>query len=188
MDLLKYIEKHYFGRKLKYLLIYLAIGLLILCTLSGKSRREIQSMAVSPNEQFVVFFETGEGHKIRCYCMDGTQAFEYLIPSELSAGGHCVVWYESDVLCTLFYRTDKIVRFSSDGEILSVSESELEEDPPKFPGFNRKATQLVYEGKNADIIYGDPIELGYWLFGSERYLAVKLENGETTTLLSWTAS
>ena len=187
MDLLKFIKKLFHGRKLKNLLIYLVIGSLILCTLSGKSRRQIQSMAVSANEQFVAFFETGDGYKICCYCVDGVQAYEYLIPSELSAGGHCVVWYESDVLCTLFYRTDKVVRFSPDGEIISISESTLDEDPPKFPGFERKTAKLIYEGKQADIIYGNPFALSYWLFGSKRYVDVRYENGETKTLLSWTA-
>lgn len=188
MNLFKLIKQSFSSRAKKHLLIYLVIGLLILCTLSGKSRRQIQSAAVSANEKFIAVFETGEGHKIRCYCVDGSQAFEFLIPSELSAGGHCVVWYESDVLCALFYRTDKIARFSQDGEIMSISESKLEADLPKFPGFNRKATQLIYEGKDVNIICGDPFALGYWLFNLERNLVIEFENGETKTLLSWTAS
>ena len=186
MDLLKDIKKILMNRNLKLLLIYSAIGLLIICTLSGKSRREIQSISVSADEQYVGFFETGEGFKLRCYSVDGRQTFEYEIPSDLSAGGHCVVWFESDVLHALFYRTKKIASFLPDGTLINVSESKLDEYPPEFPGFYRKDTQLIYNGKNIEILYSKN-SFAYWLLGAERCLKVVFPDGQETTIVSWTA-
>lgn len=188
MNLLKRFKKNLTRSELNLLLISLIIGLLTMCILSGKSRRDIESLAVSHDEQYIAFFETGEGYKLRCYNVNSFQSFEYTIPSELSAGGHCVVWFETDTLCALFYRTNKVVSFSLDGIVINVSESGRDEYPAMFPGFSKKGSQYIYEGKDVDIIYNKCNVFAYWLFGSERYLTVKSKNGETTTLLSWTAA
>lgn len=47
------------GRRLKVLLCYVVFGLLMVAFFSGKSRVDIESIAVSPNEQYVACFETG---------------------------------------------------------------------------------------------------------------------------------
>ena len=187
MDLLKRIKQHFTRNKLKHFLVCLAIGLLVMCLLCGKSRRDIESLAVSPDEQYVAFFETGEGYKLRCYRVGGSQSFEYAIPSELSAGGFCVVWFEADTVCALFYRTNKIAHFSTDGTLLNISESNWEEYPSEFPGFDKKGAQYIYEGTNVHVIYNKRNMFSYWLFGAERYLTVKSKNGNMTTLLSWSA-
>ena len=188
MDSHKRLMQHFTGRKLTWLLISLAVGLLLMCLLSGKSRRDIESLAVSSDEQYVAFFETGEGYKLRCYRVDGSQSFEYAIPSELSAGGFCVVWFESDTVCALFYRTNKVAHFSPDGTLLNIYESNWEEYPSAFPGFDKKGTQYIYEGNHIDIIYNKRNIFAYWLFGAERQLAVDSNNGEKTILLSWSAT
>ena len=187
MILLKYLKKNFRFNEANGLLICLAISLLVMCILSEKSRRDIESMAVSADERYVAFFETGEGYKLCSYRVDGLQSFEYAIPSELSAGGHCAVWFESDILCVLFYRTNKVAYFSIDGTIINITENEQEEYPSMFPGFSKKGSQYVYEGTSVDISYNKCNIFEYWLFGFERYVTVKSKNGETTTLLSWSA-
>lgn len=188
MNLSKYLKKNFTVKELNLLLICITIGLLILCLLSGKTRRDIESMAVSPDEQYIAFFETGEGHMLRCYRVDGFQSFEYAIPSELSAGGHCVVWFEADTLCALFYRTKKVVRFSLDGTIVNVSKNNWDGYPLAFPGFSKKDSQYIYKGEHIDVIYNKRSIVAYWLFGFERYLTVKSQNGEIMSLLSWSAA
>ena len=188
MNLFVHLKEKITVRELKLLLICIIIGLLIMCLFSGKTRRDIESMAVSPNEQYIAFFETGEGYILRCYHIDGFQSFEYAIPAELSAGGHCVVWFEPDTLCALFYRTNKVARFSLDGTNVNFSKSDRDEYPPVFPGFSRKAAQYVYEGENIDVIYNRQSFLAYWLFNLDRELIVKSKNDKSVTLLSWSAT
>ena len=85
MDI-KYFVKRLSGRKLKVLLCYVVFGLLIVAFFSGKSRVDIESIAVSPNEQYVACFETGNGHKIHCFHSDGSLAFTYNISADISSG------------------------------------------------------------------------------------------------------
>lgn len=188
MDLLRHIKQSLTRHKLKHLLFSLVLGLLIMCLLSGKSWRDIESLAVSPDEQYVAFFETDEGYKLRCYRVDGSQSFECDIPSELSAGGFCAVWFESDIVCALFYRTHKIARFSLDGSLLNISESNLEEYPPAFPDFEKKGAQYIYAGNHIDVIYNKRNVFAYWLFGAERLLTARSNNGESVVLLHWSAT
>lgn len=174
-------------RRLKILLCYVVFGLLMVAFFSGKSRIDIESIAVSPNEQYVACFETGTGHKIHCFHSDGSMAFTYNIPVNISSGGHCTLWFEDDILCALFYRTDKILFFALDGSILNIADTTAEDSPPKFPSFSRRYRQYVFDGNEIDVVYDKGSFLGYWLFGSERYLAITPKSGETKIVYSWTA-
>lgn len=174
-------------RRLKMLLCYVVFGLLMVAFFSGKSRIDIESIAVSPNEQYVACFETGTGHKIHCFHSDGSMAFTYNIPVNISSGGHCTLWFEDDILCALFYRTDKILFFALDGSILNIADTTAEDSPPKFPSFSRRYRQYVFDGNEIDVVYDKGSFLGYWLFGSERYLAITPKSGETKIVYSWTA-
>lgn len=176
------------GRRLKMLLCCVVFGLLMVAFFSGKSRVDIESIAVSPNEQYVACFETGNGHKIHCFHSDGSMAFTYSIPVDISSGGHCTLWFEDDILCALFYRTDKIIYFTLDGSILNIADNTAEDSPSKFPSFSRRYRQFVFEGNVIDVVYDKGSFLGYWLFGSERYLAITPKSGETKIVYSWTAN
>ena len=57
MNLFVHLKEKITVRELKLLLICIIIGLLIMCLFSGKTRRDIESMAVSPNEQYIAFFD-----------------------------------------------------------------------------------------------------------------------------------
>ena len=105
------------------LLCYFAIGLLIMAFSYGKRSIDLESIAVSFDEQYIACFETGNGNKIRCFNSDGYMTFVYDIPSDISAGGYCSLWFEEHILCARFYRTDKIVYFATDGNIQKISNS-----------------------------------------------------------------
>lgn len=186
MDFL-FFKERLSGRRLKKLLCYVVFGLLMVAFFSGKSRVDIESIAVSPNEQYVACFETGNGYKIHCFHSDGSMAFTYNIPADISSGGHCTLWFEDDILCALFYRTDKILYFTLDGSILNIADNTAEESPPKFPSFSRRYHQYVFDGNEIDVVYDEGSFLGYWLFGSERYLVITLKSGETKIVYTWTA-
>lgn len=174
-------------RKLKMLLCYVVFGLLMVTIFSGKSRIDIESMAVSPNEQYIACFETGNGYKIRCFNSDGSMAFTYNIPVDISAGGHCTLWFEDDILCAMFYRTGKIVYFTSRGSLLKIVTDTTEETYPEFPSFSQRHHQYVFDGNEIDVVYRKGSFLEYWLLGSERYLAITTKSGETKIVYSWTA-
>lgn len=181
------IKERLSGRKLKKLMCYVVFGLLMVTFFSGKSRVGIESIAVSPNEQYIACFETGSGHKIHCFLSDGSMAFTYNIPVYISSGGHCTLWFEDDILCALFYRTDKILYFTLDGTILNIADSTAEESPPKFPSFSQRYRQYVFDGNEIDVVYEKGSFLGYWLLGSERYLGITYKSGETKIVFAWTA-
>lgn len=175
-------------RRLQTLLLSLLFGLLMMFSFSGKYRIDLESIAVSQNEQLVACFETGRGHRIRCFYTDGSSAFDYIIPSEISSGGHCALWFDEDVLCALFYRTDTIVHFAFDGSILSITNDYTGDAPPKFPSFSHNRCQYVFEGNEIDVVYDKGSFLGYWFLGSERYLAITPQNEETQIIYAWTAT
>lgn len=175
------------GRRLKALLCYVVFGLLLVFLFSGKSHADLKSIAVSPNEQYIACFETGSGYKIRCFHSDGSLAFDFGILPEISAGGYCTLWFEDEVLCALFYRTDILVSFSMDGTILEIVNHTPEERPPEFPSFSHKGSQYVFDGNEIDVVYNKGSFLGYWFFGSERYLSITPKGGETRIVYAWTA-
>lgn len=174
-------------RRLIVLLCFVVFGLLMMSLFSGKSRIDLETIAVSPDEQYIACFETGRGHKIRCFCSDGSLAFDYEILPDVSGGGYCTLWFEDDVLCVLFYRTDKIAYFSMDGTILKITDHITEDRPPEFPSFVREGHQFVFAGNAIDVIYEKGSFFGYWFFGSDRYLAIKSHSGEMKVVYSWTA-
>ena len=172
---------------LKMLLLCVALGLLTVALFSGKSRIDLEAIAVSSDEQYIACFETGNGHKIRCFHADGSIAFIYDIPVDISSGGHCTLWFEDDILCALFYRTKKIVSFNMSGTILEISAEMSEELRPEFPSFAYSNHQYIFDGKEIDVVYNKGNLLDYWFFGAERYLAIIPESGEMKILRSWTA-
>ena len=172
---------------LKMLLLCVALGLLAVALFSGKSRIDLEAIAVSSDEQYIACFETGNGHKIRCFHADGSIAFIYDIPVDISSGGHCTVWFENDTLCALFYRTGKIVSFSLNGTILGISPDATEESHPEFLSFAKNGHQYIFDGKEIDVIYNKRNLVEYWFFGAERYLAIKSESGEMKIIDSWNA-
>lgn len=176
------------GRRLKVLMYSVAFGLLIMFVFSGKSHVDLEAIAVSPNEQYIACFETGTGHKIRCFHSDGSLAFDYSILPDISAGGYCTLWFEDDVLCVLFYRTDKIIHFALDGTILNITDSTTKESPPAFPSFFQNGHKYIYAGREIEVVYDKGSFFGYWLFGVERYLAISPKNGETKIVYAWTAT
>lgn len=169
------------------LLISVILGLLGMMVFVGKSNITLDAIAVSPDEQYIACFETGSGHKIRCFRADGFLSFVYDIPVDISEGGYCSLWFEDSELCVLFYRSDKIVRFALDGTILETVNSTVGEIPPKYPSFYREERKYIYDGKKIDVMYDKKDFLGYWVFGAERCLTITSENGEEKIVYAWTA-
>ncbi len=186
MEFLNFKER-LLGCRLKELLCFVVLGLLLVLFFSGKSHIDLETIAVSPNEQYIACFETGDGDKIRCFYSDGSLAFDFDILPEISAGGYCTLWFEDDVLLVLFYRTDKVVSFSMDGAILKIADYAAEERPPEFPSFSKRGNQYIYDGDEIDVVYYRGSFLEYWLFGSERYLAITPKSGETKIVYAWKA-
>ena len=75
-----------------------------------------------------------------------------------------------------------------DGRVLEIVDNTIEESPLEFPSFSRKGQQYVFEGNEIDVVYAKGSFLGYWLFGSERYLAITPKSGDTIIVYSWTAT
>lgn len=185
-DFLNYIGQEV-RKNWKLLLWCVLIGSILTSLFSGKSNVELNAITVSPNEQFVACFGNNGGNKIHCFHADGTLSFVYDIPLELSSGGHCVLWFENNVLCALFYRTNKIVSFSMDGSVLSIADDVNAKKRPEYPSFSRQSHQYVYEGNEIDVVYDTGGFFGYWILGAERYLAITLKNGETIKAIAWVA-
>lgn len=185
-DFLNYTKQHV-TKNWKLLLWSLLIGFILISLFSGKSNVALNAIAVSPNEQFVACFGNNGGYRIHCFHADGTLAFVYDIPLELSSGGHCVLWFENNELCALFYRTNKIVSFSMDGSVLSITDDVNAKKRPEYPSFSLQLHQYIYEGNEIDVIYDTGGFFRYWILGAERYLAITLKNGETIKVLAWVA-
>lgn len=182
-----YLKEKLSAHRLKVLLFCVLLGLLLVAFISGKSRVDLESIAVSANEQYIACFETGNGHKIHCFRSDGSMAFTYNIPVDISSGGHCTLWFEDDTLCALFYRTDKIVYFTTSGTIQKISMDATEESRSQFSSFSYRDHQYVFDGSEISVIYNKAGFLQYWLLGAERYLAVIPKTGEMNVVYSWTA-
>lgn len=176
------------NRKAKVLICSLVLGFLIAVLFSGKSNYCLKSIAVSPNEEYIVCFEASGTRTIHCYRADGSLAFNYEVPTNVSAGGNCALWFDNDVICALFYRTDKILHFTLDGKILKSSENSVEDIYPQYPYFTKKANHYVYSGEKIIVTYDEESFVGYWLLEKERYLAITTPDGDTKTLLAWTAT
>ena len=183
-----FLKKRLSNSSVKKLLCYIAIGLLMVGLSRGRSRIAIDSMAVSPDEQYVACFVTGNGYKIHCLNADGSLNFTYNIPTDISSGGHCTLWFDVNILCALFYRTNKIVHFALDGSIMNISDYAGEEYPPEFPSFSQKSRQYVFEGNEITVVYDKASFFGYWLLGAKRSLAFTTKNGETKLVYAWTAT
>jgi len=177
------------GHELKKLLCYIILGLIMSSFFYGKPYLSVYmgSIAVSPNEQYIACYEASAERRILCLYADGSTVFTYNIPVDLSAGGNCSLWFEDDALCAFFYRTHKMVCFTSSGSIQSIVDSTVEKYPPKFPSFSRKGHQYVFDGDKINVVYDDGSFLGYLLFGSERSLAITPTGGETKMVFAWTA-
>ena len=185
---MEFFKEMFSKRRLKVLLFSVIFGLLIMFLFSGKSHINLEAIAVSPDEQYIACFETGNGRKIRCFRADGSLAFDYEISADISAGGNCTLWFEEDVLCVLFYRTEKIAHFAMDGTIQEIVDNTSKETPPEYPSFSQKERKYIFDGNEIDVVYNKRTFLGYWLFGAERYLAITLTNGETKIVYAWTAA
>ena len=172
----------------RVLLYYVSFGVLMTLLFSGKTSITLEAIAVSPDEQYIACFERGDEHKILCFSSDASLAFDFNIPPDISAGGHCTLWFEDDMLCALFYRTDKIAYFALDGTILNIVADTTEESPSEFPSFFRRGYQYVFEGNEIDVVYDKGSFLGYWLLGAERYLAVTPKSGDRKVIYAWTAT
>lgn len=175
-------------RKMVMLLCSAALGLFMIFSFSGKSRVDIEAITVSPDERYIAYFETGRGYKIRCFHSDASLSFEFDIPSDVSAGGHCALWFDEDVLCVFFYRTDKIAKFTPDGTMLYIADYKEDKYPPKFPSFIHKNHQYIYEGREITVVYDKKSFLEYWFFNSKRFLAITTTEGKENVVDSWSVS
>lgn len=174
-------------RNLIVLLCSVVFGLLMMLSFSGKSRTDIETIAVSADEEYVACFETGREHRIRCFRADGTLVYDFSIPYDISAGGYCTLWFEDQMLCVLFYRTETVAYLSMNGTIIDLVDYTAEDRPPEFASFSRAGRQYIYSGDKIDVIYNKRGFLGYWFFGAERYLAIT-PKGETINITyTWTA-
>lgn len=180
-------KKRLSSLNLKVLVYSVVLGLFLMSLFSGKSNVVLKAIAVSPSEQYVACFGNGEGYKIHCFRADGTLAFAYDIPLEISSGGNCTLWFENDVLCALFYRTNRIVSFSMDGTLLGIDDNTTEETPPEYPSFSYRSHQYVYDGNEISVVYDTGGFFGYWIFGAERYLAITPKNKGTIIVMTWIA-
>ncbi len=171
----------------KILLISVVIGLVLDLLCSGKPFLSLsfEDIAVSNDEQYIACFEPL--HKIHCFRSDGSIAYTFDITPELSAGGKCTLWFDGDLLCVLFYRTDKIAYISSNGEVVDIVDNSSNDYSDEFHSFSKKGSKYVFNGNEVEVTYDKRNFLGYWLFGSERYLSVTPKGGETKIIYAWTA-
>ena len=182
-NLLKMAKKNWY-----ILLLTLIVGLFCALLFSNKSNKDIETIAVSPDEKYIAYFETGDGHKIRCFQNDGTLAFDYYIPSEMSAGGYCTLWFDGNVLFVLFYRTDKVARFTMNGTTISIDDYTDQNYPPKFMFFSYSRNKYSYIGTRIDVVYDRQSFLGYWLLNRERCAMVVFKDGTRLVLDRWSST
>lgn len=175
------------GRNLKMLILFSVVGILLVSIFNGKCRVDLQTLAVSPDEQYVACFETGRGSIIRCFHADGLLAFEYEAPLDIGNGGYCAIWFEEDELCALFYKTHNVVHFAMDGTILNITDGTDMEYPPNFPSFKKQRRKYIFDGNKIEVVYNKQTFAGYWFFGAERYLEIIPKSGEPIIVYSWTA-
>ncbi len=174
-------------KRRRAILIFAVIAVVFCFLFAGKSNSTIEAISVSPSEEYIACFDAVSQYRIICFRTDGTLAFEYEIPSDISAGGHCTLWFEDDRLCAFFYRTHKTVRFSNDGAILGVTENADEHERDQFDGFSAARHQLVYDGKQIKVTYEKRSFWGYWFGEQARYLSVTSLNGEKLVIYEWNA-
>ena len=183
-EFLKTLDKY--RVKPMYLILLLAIGFLSVLLFSGKSNVDINAIAVSPDEEYVAFFETGRGHIIYCYDTAGSLMFRFDIPSTFDAGGHCSLWFDGDNLCAYFFRTKITAYLSMDGSVVNTTENAIEQNPIKYPSFSQINGQYVFKGEEIDVTY-NKASVSFWFFGKDRYLKITSKSGDTQMLLSWNA-
>lgn len=178
------------GYRLIMLILSVVLGLILTLLFSGKPylSLELEAIAVSPDEQYIACFEPSKEDRIYCFHADGSLGFEYTIPSEISAGGYCSLWFEDGILCALFYRTDKILSFALNGTILKISNGPHVDSLPKFPSFSIVGHKYVFDGNNIDVVYDKKSWGEYFCFNSERYLEITTSSGINNVVLSWTAT
>ena len=182
-----YRKERLSGKKLILFLSCVVFGLLLTLLFNGKMNIDFETIAVSPDEEYVACFETGVSNKILCFNSDGSLRFDFDIPTDISSGGYCTLWFEDNILCALFYRTDKVVHFSTEGTILRIVDNTLSESPPEFLSFSKEGHQYVFTGNEISVVYEKRGLFDYWLFGAERYLAITNKDGNTNVVLVWTA-
>lgn len=176
------------------ILFSIALGLIIMAVFPGKKSAALKSIAVSGDEQYIACYEWTEllgknNHKARilCFRSDGSLAFEFDILPEFSAGGACTLWFENDMLCILFYRTDIIVHYAMNGVMIDTVDDTTEEYPSKFPAFDRAGPKYVFDGNKIDVVYDHGSFWGYMFCGTERKLTITTEKGEAQVVWAETA-
>lgn len=185
---MKDLLNHVFPPRRRLAILVFTVIAVVLCFLfAGKSNSTIEAISVSPNGEYVACFEAVSKYQISYFRKDGTLAFEYEIPSDISAGGHCTLWFEDDCLCAFFYRTNKTVRFSNDGAILGITEKTDEHDREQFDGFSSAKHRLIYDGNEIRVTYEKRSFWGYWFGGKERYLSIMPCDGNEVIVYAWTA-
>lgn len=137
---------------------------------------KLRAIAVSADEQYIGCFETGDGFKIRCFRNDSSTSFVFDVPTEVSAGGHCTLWFEGDNLCALFYRTKIILYLSPDGTIINKKDGSTMKYPPEYPNFLHNGNQYVFEGKLITVTYDEGSYFDYLYFDGKRKLVITNQN------------
>ena len=187
-SLLEYFQKKMSKKRLMILSCYVFIGIVFIQFFSGKSRVDIEAITVSSDEQFIACFETGNGRRILCFRTDGTLSFMFDVSDDLSAGGECSLFFQGDLLCVQFYRTDKIMRLTMDGTVLDVVQHNAADAPPQFALFSRKNHQYVYNGHEVTVTYDKRSFVDYWFRGRDRHLAITISNKNTIVVWKSTAA
>lgn len=174
-------------QRIVLLLTSVVISILCMFLFSNKYKIAIESMAVSPSEEYIAYFLRGDGYKICCEHTDGISMFSFDIPTDISAGGFCSLWFDNDSLYAFFYRTNKVVCFALDGTVQCISESTEEKYPPEFPSFTHKGSKYVFQGKYVNVVYNERTFWDYWILDKERYVAVLSKANEVKFVYIWTA-
>lgn len=184
---IKYTKSSFSGTRLKVMILSVALCLIGILLFDGKTNIDLQAIAVSDDEQYVACYEDWKSGKIHCFHSDGSLAFSFQVTPEIRNGGPCLLWFENDVLCAFFSRTNKAVYFLLDGTILETANLTMAKSPTEFPGFAYADGRYTYWGSTIDVVYERRSFWEYWLWDKDRYLAIISPNGASRYVYSWTA-
>ena len=143
------------GVKVKSLLIFVMIGLIITPLLTSYDNQGLVSIAISEDGSMCAYVTDGD-YMPSALCVsesNGTLLFKHVFSSEETGGGDVIVWFVEEKIYVYALRSDMLMMFSKDGTIESTEKIIDYDYPDYYKGFKKGFSTYSCKTKNGEYRY-----------------------------------
>lgn len=143
------------GVKVKTLLIFVVIGLIITPLLASYDNQRLISISTSENGNLCAYVSNGYYMSNVLYVSDsnGNVLFKHVFSSEETGGGDAIVWFVKEKIYVYTLRQDLLIKFSTDGTIEGTEKIIDYDYPDYYKGFKKGLSTYSCKTKNGEYRY-----------------------------------